>query len=139
MEAETRRVIAFIAGKLKVRDTCAAVYDHDERKQFSFTGIVRPEHISVYDFIRKCHVGGKRAQAVDNPDYFSLYDFGNGRHLTLSFDGPRFTGFDHKTSKPFFGLISGDSVSIHDSETDRDFYYSVYNQVEMTPQSTANR
>ncbi len=125
MEADTRRIVAYIAGRIRLCDSCRGVFDHAEQKEFSYSGIVRPEHISVYDFIRKCHVGGQRSKAPDAPEYFSLYDFGNGHHLTLSFEGQHFSGFDHRANKEFTGTIAGGSITIHDTEAERDFFYSV--------------
>jgi len=125
VDAGTRRIIAYVAGKLKLSEKCTAVFDHADHNEHAYTGMVHPDHISIYDFDRKCHVGGKRAPLIDTHEYYSLYDFGNGRHFTLSFDDTRLIGFDHRLNKGFSGFINGRTVTIRDEEVGKEFYYSV--------------
>ena len=117
--------MAFIVIRTKVSGTCKAIFDHEHGKQFEFNGLVRPEHISVYDFARKCHIGGQKAGQTDSGDYYSIYDFGDGRHLTLSFKDEAFHGYDHKVDKAFSGEVSGNSVTLRDEEANKEFYYSI--------------
>ncbi|MGB6031422.1 MAG: hypothetical protein WBH55_01200, partial [Bacteroidota bacterium] len=60
---------------------------------------------------QKCHISGSGSAGS-----FSLYHFGNGRHISLKVSEKGFEGYDHDSGARFSGSIGEDSISIADKE-----------------------
>ena len=117
MKAHTRRAVAYIVVRLVESKDSDSVYDHDARKRFSFGGKVSSTTVDVYDYERRCPVGGL---SLD-----SLYHYGNRKRLRLAIRGSEFSGYDDDTGKAYSGSVDHGRVNIYDSEVKRAFDYSV--------------
>lgn len=111
MKEHTRRAVAFIAARLVSRRRSSSVYDYKTGRHFNFSGDADSQRVSVYDYAESCHVSGS-----GGPN-FSLYHYGNSRHINLRVDGESFQGYDYDSSSHFSGRVNGNSVSLYDYGT----------------------
>ena len=116
MKAHTRRAVAYIVVRLVEKKDSDFVYDHDAGKRFSFGGKVSSTAVDVYDYERRCPIGG----SLD-----SLYHYGNRKPFRLAIRGSEFSGYDDDTGKAYSGSVDHGLVNIYDSEVKKDFDYSV--------------
>jgi hypothetical protein len=116
MNDQTRRVIAYVAGRRATGYSSASVYDYGTGTFTNLSGTVSGQTVSVYDYDRGCHVSG----STD-----SLYDYGNGAHLTLRNSGESFSGYDYATGNHFSGSVSGRSVWLFDYQTGSHYSFSI--------------
>ena len=116
MKAHTRRAVAYIVARLVEDKNSDSVYDHDVGKRFSFGGKVSSTTVDVYDYERRCLVGG----SLD-----SIYHHGNRKQFRLAIRGNEFSGYDDDTGKPYSGSVENGSVTLYDSEVRKHFEYSV--------------
>jgi hypothetical protein len=114
MQADTRRAIAYIAGRAISGKTASSVYDYGEGGHHSFSGSVSAAAANVYD--SSCHVGGKLG---------SLYHYGHGSHLQLTLKDQSFTGYDYDDASHFSGDVRGSSVTVYDYATGTHHQYSL--------------
>jgi hypothetical protein len=108
MKADTRRAVAYIAGRAISGKTASSVYDYGEGGHHSFSGDVSAVAANVYDYGSSCHVGGQLG---------SLYHYGHGSHLQLTLKGKSFTGYDYDDASDFSGDVHGSSVTVYDYPT----------------------
>jgi hypothetical protein len=116
MKADTRRAIAYIAGRAISGKTTSSVYDYGEGGHHSFSGAVSAVAANVYDYGSSCHVGGTLG---------SLYHYGHGSHLQLTLKGKSFTGYDYDDASHFSGDVRGSSVTVYDYATGTHHQYSL--------------
>lgn len=57
---------------------------------------------------------------------YSLYHYGNRKHINFNIKGSTFQGYDYDSGKHFSGTVSGNSVSLYDYEYSKYFNYAVY-------------
>src|SRR4051794_35307777 len=89
MTTETRRAVAFIAGSISSGRRASAVYDYGVGHYTHFSGQVDSKRVALYDYDANCHVSGNLP---------SLYHYGVSGHISLKFEGTKFSGFDYSTS-----------------------------------------
>ena len=116
MKAHTRRAVAYIVARLVEDKDSNSVYDHDVGKRFNFGGKVSSTTVDIYDYERRCPVGG----SLD-----SICHYGNKKPFRLSIRGHEFSGYDDDTGKAYSGTVDQGLVNIYDSEVKKDFDYSV--------------
>lgn len=116
MTIETRRAVAYIAGRLVSGKSSSAIYDYQVGNHSSFSGSVDGNRVSVYDQSRSCHLTGAPS---------SLYDYGGNHHIQLNVQGQRFSGYDYGSSGHFNGRVNGKSISLYDYEHGSHFDYSI--------------
>jgi hypothetical protein len=116
MKAHTRRAVAYIVARLVENTDITSVYDHDAEKCFSFGGKISSTTVDVYDYERRCPVGG----SLD-----SLYHYGNKKALSLVIRGNDFSGHDDDSGKPFSGSAGNGLITIYDFESRKQFNYSI--------------
>lgn len=116
MKDALRRDIAYIAGILISGVQSGAVYDYQQGAYTNISGNVQMSHISVYDYSRGCYVTGSGN---------SLYDYGNGAHISLTISGNRFNGYDYGSGSHFSGNVNGRSIALYDYETSQHWNYSI--------------
>ena len=103
-------------GRLVAEKDSDSVYDHQAGELFSFSGKVSSTAVDVYDYERRCAIGGSP---------HSLYHSGNRKQVRLEIRGREFSGYDDDTGKPYTGSVKSEFVSIYDSEVKEHFHYSV--------------
>jgi hypothetical protein len=117
MQAELRRAVAYIGGRMISDSTATSVYDYDAGSYFSIDGEVSTTRVNVYDYSRSCYLDG-------NPP--SLYDYGQSQFFDLELKGgQKFSGYDYGSSSFFDGEVKGDAVSIYDYGTGNYHDYSL--------------
>ncbi len=116
MKKYTRASIAFIAGSLISNIRNSSIYDYSMSKHLNISGEISPSKINIYDYERKCYIGGNIP---------SLFDYGNNKHINLEINGNHFEGYDYDTQKHFSGEVVDNSISLYDYETSRYYSYSI--------------
>jgi hypothetical protein len=116
MKAHTRRAVAYIVARLVEKKDSDSVYDYERDKTFSFGGKVSSTTVDVYDYERRCPVGGSLN---------SLYHYGNKKHVSLEIVDNTFSGYDYDTDTRYSGRVGDGLVSIYDFEVKKHFNYSV--------------
>jgi hypothetical protein len=116
MQPDTRRAVAYIAGRAISGKQSSAIYDFEESGYFNFSGTVSASEANVYDYDSSCHIGGKLA---------SLYHYGHANHLQLELKGKQFSGFDYDEASHFNGTVNGSSVSLYDYASSQYHNYSL--------------
>lgn len=117
MKDNTRRVVAFVAGRLISGSETWSIYDCEESRTCRFSGTVSPERILVYDPEQRCMISGYGEEGC-----YSLYHHGNRRHIELMIRDSGFEGYDYDSRSHFSGSVEGSSVVIFDGQ-DRKYYY----------------
>ncbi|MEO0026425.1 MAG: hypothetical protein ABIK54_06670 [candidate division WOR-3 bacterium] len=120
MKDETRRVVAFIAGKLIAGSGAWAIYDCEEARSWRFSGSVSPEQILVYDPEANCRISG-----YGEEDSYSIYHHGNRHHIELKIEGSGFEGYDYGSGSRFSGSVEGSSVVILDGQERKYYYFTI--------------
>lgn len=116
----TRRVIAYIVGRLTAKQDATAVFDYGGHGYSSFSGEVDAGRANVYDYERGCFVSG------DNRNRgFSLFDYGTSGYVDLEMKGGSFEGFDYHSGSYFSGEVKRTDITIFDYEFGKYFSYSV--------------
>mgnify|MGYP007069035783 CR=1 FL=1 len=116
MDDSLRRDIAFIAGVLISGVKASSIYDYRNGNYVNISGEVHLERISVYDYFRRCFIAGSVG---------SLYDYGNGKHISLKLSGTSFNGYDYGSGFHFSGSVAGNSISFYDYETSQYYNFSL--------------
>jgi hypothetical protein len=119
MKPNVRRVIAYIAARLILRENLESIYDYTTSQHYRIAGIVDDASLAVYDYSCSCDITGK-----SNGSRYSLFHFGESTHITLSVFGHKFKGFDFGSGCEFDGVISGRSVTVSDSRDGTTYRYA---------------
>jgi hypothetical protein len=114
--ADTRRAVAYIAGRLASGRDSGGVFDSESGGHFNFSGTVDPGNVQIFDYSSSSHIGGSPGMLFHN---------GTGSHLNLELRGNSFNGYDFHSGSHFSGTVSGSSVSIYDFESGRHYNYAV--------------
>src|SRR5262249_33839870 len=120
MKPHTRRAVAFIAGSIVSGRPSPAVYDYAASQSFPFGGEATWRHVNVYDHEQRCHISGPGGAGT-----FSLYHYGNLKHVDLSVQAEAFHGYDYDTGQHFTGTVRGASISLYDDDGGKYFTYAV--------------
>ncbi len=92
----------------------SSVYDYAGSGYSNISVSISAMKVDGYDYSRGCHFGGTLP---------SLYDYGDGHHITLKPEGNgKYSGYDYATGSHFTIEIKNKSVSLYDYETGS--YYS---------------
>jgi hypothetical protein len=116
MRDHTVRAIAYIVARMAGKGTLSAIYDQSLSKHFSFGGELSEENVFIYDHEQKCHISGSGSAGS-----YSLYHFGNGKHISLKMGENGFEGYDHDSGTRFSGSIGDGSISINDTAGPKTF------------------
>ncbi len=119
MKDYTRRVVAYIVGRLITGKEIFAIFDYSASKKFGFEGKVTLSTVSVYDPEQKCAISGSEKGGL----YILHRD--DEKYLDLTVKEDKFQGYDYESHKPFSGTMRGNLVSISDPEYSRFFDYSL--------------
>jgi DNA relaxase NicK len=115
----TKRVVAYIAGRIIGNNDVTTVYDEHHAKYFSFAGDVEPS-LAIYDYEQKCFINGSKNQNV-----ISLYHFGNKNNINLELTGSDFVGYDYDSGQRFCGNVNENLVTIYDYENSHNYSYQI--------------
>jgi hypothetical protein len=121
MHADTRYLVAYIAGRLASGKNASSVFDLEAGKHRMMTGTVTDSNINVYDFERNCHISGSGSATQ-----WTLYDFGRAAHISLQMESKtRFKGYDYATGTFYTGTISSKNVSLYDFGSGKYYNFSL--------------
>ena len=113
--------MAYIAGRAISDRGTTSVFDYSMGGFATFSGSISQSQVNVFDHLARCHVSGSR-----HGNQFSLFHYGNGRHLSMKVEGyGSFSGFDYSSSSHFSGTITGSSISLYDYESGGWFSYGI--------------
>ena len=120
MKSIQRANIAAIVISLKNNKPIESVYSYELSQYISMSGETSKNSIEAYDYSRNCFISGN---CVTSNSY-SLYDYGESRHIDLEITGNDFEGYDYGSNSYFSGTISGSSVSFYDYQTGQYYNFS---------------
>lgn len=115
MKNYVRRGVAYVVGSILNQDI-NSVYDYQENKHFSFSF----NNSSAYDYAERCSIGITN----QNRNQYSLFHYGNRKHIDLVIESNQFNGFDYDCRKHFSGTITNRNISIYDYEFNKYYNYS---------------
>lgn len=122
MDTQTRRRVAYIAGRLARSSTASSIYDYQASQHFPMSGEITPSNVSVFDYTTSSHMSGNST----GNGRFSIFDYANSKHLDLSYNSGTFEGFDYATSTHFNGKASSNGdVNVYDYGTGQYYSYSM--------------
>lgn len=117
VKEHTRRVVAYIVGRLVTDMQSATVYDYSAKTHFPYSGEVSASRIAVYDCMVRCNINGGESSAGKSPlREFFLYHYGNAKHLSVEITGGRFQGFDYDSGRHYSGSVNGNLITLFDYE-----------------------
>lgn len=119
MTKETRRAIAYIAGRAIANVTSSYVYDSDAGETTYFSGTVAPYRVQVFD-----HEAGSHITGSGNFSSLNLFHHGQSSHINLNIAGRTFRGFDYGDGSHFYGNVSGRSAYLYDYGTGNHYSFS---------------
>jgi hypothetical protein len=120
MNDQTRRAVAYIAGRIVSGSAAASLYDHATGRSYAFRGEFAATEITLRDLD-----SGSAFKGAGGSGMFTITQSGNGRPVSLRFNGSAFEGFDYETAKRYRGAVSGKSVAVQDEQHAREFQYSI--------------
>jgi hypothetical protein len=111
MDAANRSVIAYIVGSLITGAPCWVMHDHDRNRKFCLEGLFTNCEVKVYSHELNAHISGRGADGQ-----YALRWTGSGGSVNLSINTEErtFRGWDHQTSRHFFGQVIDLTVHIYD-------------------------
>lgn len=120
MKKATKIGVAYIAGCLISGKEINSVFDYESSKHFLFSGDVKDNNVSVYDHDLNCHIVGFGAGGL-----FSLYHYGNKKHITLEISKEHFSGYDYDSGQHFTGTVSEGAINLFDYGTGQYSQYAI--------------
>lgn len=120
MKSIQRANIAAIVISIKTKKGITDVYSYELSKYISMSGETSENSIDAYDYSRNCFISGNRGAS----NSYSLYDYGESRHIDLEIKGNNFEGYDYGSNSHFSGTITGSSVSFYDYQTGQYYDFS---------------
>ncbi len=121
MDAQARRDIAYIAGRLVSEKQAGSVHDYETGKWTNMSGEVSQDNVNVYDYDRKNYISGTKKSETK----LSLYDYGTSNFIDLEIKRIEFEGYDYKTGNFYNGKVKGSSVSLYDYQDGKHQEYSI--------------
>jgi len=120
MNDQTRRAVAYIAGRIVSGKPAPSVYDHTTSRTYNFRGEFAATKITLRDLDSGSDIKGAGGSGM-----FTITQAGNGKPVSLKLNGSTFEGFDYETAKRYRGVITGTSVAVQDDQHGREFQYSI--------------
>lgn len=107
MTPRTRRIIAYIAGRLISGRHAESIVDVDAGETIGFQGEVRPDHVAALNIEEGSVVAGQS----DGRALF-LSDSHTGVDLKLIIEENRFYGWDLSVDKAYYGKVVDNEVRL---------------------------
>ena len=120
MNAQKRRAVAYIAGRLISGKSAGSVYDYATSSRYRIYGDVSPDFIQVFDDDRYSYIIGGAT-----PAGLSIFDYYTRQHINLKISGNDFYGYDMETSSYFSGTVNKSSVNLFDYQFSKNFHYAI--------------
>lgn len=120
MKPHLRAAIAYVAARLILPSSATGLFDESQFRRVLLSGAVDRTVINVFDHERRCFIVG----AGDGVNY-TLFHQGEGYHVSLSVREHAFWGHDYGHSTRFDGTVDGNSVTVHEHESDARFRYVI--------------
>jgi len=121
MKDPTRRLLAYIVLRLASAQPFFALQDHAAARVFHIDADIPPTktRIAVLDRGLGCLLKG-----VGGGGFYTLTNGEAGKPISLKLKESQFEGFDYSSGKPYNGTVAGNSITIHDAETAKEFRYT---------------
>ena len=120
MDAFTRTVIAYVAGRLITGREGWAIRDHDRNRRVCLDGSVEAGEIKIYSHERHGYISG-----LGNEGRYALFVHRGASSITLTvnLEERTFSGVHHKTTFRFFGNVSERAIRLYDYQ---DMHWHMY-------------
>lgn len=122
MDAGTRAVVAYIAGRLITGGAGWAVQDKDRKGRIPLDGWIDGGSIRIYSHERHGYISGMGADG-----HYVLFDHANSCGLTLDVNTEEraFSGADQQTTYHFFGDVAACAIRLYDYQDMRWHLYAL--------------
>jgi len=120
MDTQTRRRIAYVAGRLAKLNTAAgSIYDFQSGQHYFISGDITHSNVAIFDYTTSSHMSG----GGDGSGGYNLFDYSNSQYIDFKYKEGTFEGFDYASGSHFNGKASiNGEVGIFDYSTGQ--YYS---------------
>jgi hypothetical protein len=121
MKDQTRRAMAYIVLRLTSDQTFRGIQDQTAGKTVHFEAelATKKTKIVVFDREHQCYLKG-----TGGGGFYTVVHEGTGKPLSLKMKDNQFEGFDYDSGKAYRGTVTEQSVSIHDTETVKEYQYT---------------
>jgi hypothetical protein len=120
MEAHVRRAVAYIAGRLIIREDAEAIHEPATGRSYSMRGTAKDSYVKVYDHSCGCHISGNFYGLT-----YSLYHDGTSAHIELKITDNRFSGYEFASASQFNGNVSDRSITLYDFKDGNFYHFSI--------------
>ena len=122
VDASTRTVVAYIAGRLITGSASWTIQDQDRKQRIPLDGWVEGGNIRIYSHERHAYISGLGAEGN-----YVLFNHGTERGLTLTvnIEERTFSGADQQTSYHFFGEVVERAIRLYDYQDMRWHLYTL--------------
>jgi len=122
VDAATRALVAFIAGRLITGVETWAVTDHDRKRKVFLDGSFEGGEIKIYSHERHNYISGV---GEDGRYVLFQHDGAGGCTLTIDLDQAAFTGHQQQSGFHFFGNVCNRTVRLYDYHDTRWHFYTL--------------
>jgi|SRR5579862_952088 hypothetical protein len=111
MEPPKRAVMAYIAGRLISGESAWLILDHDREDKLHLEGSFTGSEVKVYSHELNAHISGLGAEGR-----YTLFQHGfpGTVNLLINNEERTFSGWDHESSRHFFGNVAEATVRLFD-------------------------
>lgn len=122
MDARTRAVVAYIAGRLITGSAGWAIQDKDRKRRIPLDSWIDGGNIRIYSHERHGYISGMGADG-----HYVLFDHASDRGLMLAInlEERTFSGADQQTSYHFFGDVAERAIRLYDYQDMRWHLYTL--------------
>jgi hypothetical protein len=122
VDARTRAVIAYIAGRLIAGSAGWTIQDKDRKRRVALDGWIDDRNIRIYSHERHGYISGLGAEG-----HYVLFHHASDRGLTLAVnvEARTFSGADQQTSYHFLGDVAERAIRLYDYQDMRWHLYTL--------------
>jgi hypothetical protein len=122
MDASTRAIVTYIAGRLITGGASWTIEDHDRKQRISLDGLIEDGRIKVYSHEQHGYTSG-----LGEEGHYVLFQHGSAAGFTFSVSREEgtFSGSDQRTAYHFFGRVSESAIELYDYQDMRWHLYTL--------------
>jgi hypothetical protein len=122
VDARTRALVAYIAGRLITGAASWTIQDKDRKQRIPLDGWIDGDNVRIYSHERHGYISGMGADG-----HYVLFDHASDHGLTLAInlEEHTFSGADQQTSFHFFGDVAERAIRLYDYQDMRWHLYAL--------------